>query len=131
MRSAISLIDEWEVKDSLIGLCFATTASNTGIRNGCATLIKSELKRAILRLPCRHHIQELHVKHAFSALFGERNGPDDLMFKRFQSQWEEISKDTNDLQLFEWPGFEREKDAPQNFYQAHQATRKWLEAKIE
>jgi hypothetical protein len=83
MRSAISLIDEWEVKDSLIGFCFDTTASNTGISNGCATLIESELKRAILRLLCRHPIQELHVKHAFSALFGERNGPDDLMFKRF------------------------------------------------
>jgi hypothetical protein len=130
MRSAIYLIDEWEVKDSLIGLCFDTTASKTGIRNGCATLIESKLKPAILWLPCRHHIQELHVKHAFSAVFGERSGPDDLIFKRFQSQWEESSKDTNDLQLFEWPSFEREKDAPQIFYQA-QATRNWLEAHIE
>lgn len=96
-KAALHLANEWKVNDSLVGFCFDTTASNTGVRAGSATIIQNELKRRLLWLSCRHHMYELHIKHAFTKLFGERTGPGDLLFKWFQSTWHETNHDTNDL----------------------------------
>ena len=50
--------------------------------------------------PCRHHIEELHIKHAFEKLFGGRTGPDDLLFEWFkQTIWPEIDKEPTDLSI--------------------------------
>jgi hypothetical protein len=96
-KAALELANIWEVKNSIVGFCFDTTASNTGVRAGSATIIKKELNRRLLWLSCRHHMYELHIKHAFSKLFGERTGPDDLLFKWFQSTWPDINLETNNL----------------------------------
>ena len=99
-KAAILLTREWKVFDSIIGYSFDTTASNTGVRAGSATLIQQEMGRRILWLPCRHHILELIIKFAFTALFGERTGPNDLFFKWFQSIWPTIDTDTTDLSKY-------------------------------
>jgi hypothetical protein len=57
-------LNEWQLVDQVVGLSFDTNASNTGAFRGSATLIEIGLNRAVLWLPCRHHIYELHVKHA-------------------------------------------------------------------
>ncbi|KAI9550672.1 hypothetical protein GHT06_013437 [Daphnia sinensis] len=85
-QAALRMAKEWQIKDNIIGVCFDTTASNTGARQGAAILIESELKRALLYLACRHHHCELHIKHAFTALRGERDRPDEPIFKRFQKR---------------------------------------------
>jgi hypothetical protein len=41
------MLESWSVKDKVIGFCFETTASNSGIRNGCCALMEKELKRAV------------------------------------------------------------------------------------
>lgn len=59
----IELLIKWGVSKDVIGIVFDTTASNTGIRAGCAKLIESALQRAILWLACRHHVYELHIRY--------------------------------------------------------------------
>ena len=104
MNSTVDLLDEWKVKDEVIGMSFDTTSSNSGIRNGCCSLMEIKLARALLWCACRHHTSELHVKHAWQAIRGDRVvGPEEQLFKKFQADWETIDRDTNDLNLFEWP----------------------------
>ena len=96
-KAALELASIWEVKNSIVGFCFDTTACNTGVRAGSTTIIQKELNRRLLWLSCRHHMYELHIKHAFTKLFGERTGPDDLLFKWFQSIWPDLNLETNNL----------------------------------
>ena len=58
----------WNILENIVGICFDTTASNTGNKKGEATLIKIELKRPLLWLACCHNHNELHIKHAFTGL---------------------------------------------------------------
>ncbi|KAK4024350.1 hypothetical protein OUZ56_009768 [Daphnia magna] len=106
-KNAVSdLLSTWKITESVIGLVFDTTASNTGIHRGCATLLEKELGRAIMWLACRHHIYELHVKHVWAAVIGEANSPIEPLMKRFQQDWNDLDRGTEGLCLFEWDGDE-------------------------
>ena len=61
LSQALELANIWEVKNSLVGFFFDTTASNTGVRAGSATIIQKELNRGLLWLSCRHHMNQLHI----------------------------------------------------------------------
>ena len=76
MRAAlIETLRVWEIPhDRVIGMSWDTTSSNTGQHAGSATLFESELQRAVLWLACRHHVGELHVKHADIAARGAWQG---------------------------------------------------------
>ena len=54
--SILQTLDEWGLKDRISGLCFNTTASNTGLKGGVCVLIERELERDLLNLACRHHV---------------------------------------------------------------------------
>ena len=54
-------LQEWNVDKLIVGMCFDTTASNTGWLRGAAVRIESKLKRPLMWLPCRHHIAELFL----------------------------------------------------------------------
>ncbi len=100
--AVINLLSEWSVLNRLIAQVFDTTASNTGVRSGCAALIEKTIGRALLWLPCRHHVLELHIRHVWEALTGKPNSPSEKLFKRLQDQWEQIDHDPTDLTLFDW-----------------------------
>lgn len=92
----------WEIpNESVIGMSWDTTASNTGQRMGSAALFEREMKRGILWLACRHHIGELHVKHADIEVRGAWNGPTDLLFEQFREHFPAIPRE--DLQIWNWP----------------------------
>ncbi len=97
------MVEDLKVKENVIALVFDTTASNTGLRNGCGVLIEKDLNRSLLCLACRHHVYEVHMKNIWQDLSGKTVGPDELLFKRFQSDWNSFSHDLHDLKLFEWP----------------------------
>ena len=104
MTSTLSMLESWSVKDKVIGFCFETTASNSGIRNGCCALMEKELKRTVLWCACRHYSTELHIKHAWQKITHETTiGPEDVLFKKFQKEWEMLDQDSSNLNLFEWP----------------------------
>ena len=61
----VKVVQEWEIPHScIIGISWDTTSSNTGIWQGSATLFEKELGNSVMWLACRHHIGELHIKHA-------------------------------------------------------------------
>ena len=72
----INAVQRWEIHPSvIIGMSWDTTTSNTGVHKGSAKRFEEEyIKRAILWLGCRHHIGELHIKHANIVVRGETTG---------------------------------------------------------
>ena len=76
MANALThMIQEWEIPASHIkGMCWDTTASNTGCHQGAASVYERQLGEAILWLACRHHIGELHIRHADQEVRGAWNG---------------------------------------------------------
>ena len=62
-NSTVELLKEWEAWDPTVGVVFDTTASNTGCNQGSVTLLEKEKKRALIKMPCRRHVIELHAVH--------------------------------------------------------------------
>jgi hypothetical protein len=74
-RALIDVLQDWGIPAKvIIGMSWDTTASNTGVHRGSATLFEQELGHSILWLACRHHIGELHIKHANEQVRGKLNG---------------------------------------------------------
>ena len=91
--AVVRCIDDWNVRDIIRGLCFDTTASNTGQYAGACSLIQKALDRELLHLACRHHIMEIVAEKAFSIMkIATSTGPDILLFKRFQDNWNRIDQ---------------------------------------
>lgn len=61
-------LQAFDIYDNLVGMCFDTTASNTGPHNGAAALLENELGKSLLWIACRHHVAELHVGWADYAI---------------------------------------------------------------
>ncbi|KAK3882971.1 hypothetical protein Pcinc_012692 [Petrolisthes cinctipes] len=88
-----ALIQEWGLYVDVIGLCFDTTAANTGRCNGACILIEQKLGRDLFHLACRHHILELMLGAVFAAAASSASsGPDIKQFKSFQKQWKVLVK---------------------------------------
>ena len=92
-QAVVSLLKKWNLEDTVRGLCFDTTASNTGRSNGACMLIEQALGLDLLYFACRHHVHELVLAAAFKAALGGTSGPDVLLFKRFQTQWVFIDRE--------------------------------------
>ena len=102
-ESVIIQLEEFKIKDQVVGLSFDTTATNTGSVQGACTRLEAALGRKLMWLACRRHIQELHVKHVDSKL-RPTSGPKDTLFVRFQEAWPDIlqSIDYSNLNKFSW-----------------------------
>ncbi len=90
------LLDEWGCTNTVVGMTFDTTSSNTGqVTAGCISL-QLALKKVMLWLACRHHIGEVFLTHVFKALKIEvSKSPDVTVFVRFKENFESLSyKDT-------------------------------------
>jgi len=90
------VLEEWHLCERVGGLCFDTTASNTGKKAGACALLEQKLQHNVLYFPCRHHIMELITGAAFekTAGTGGSSGPEIKLFKRFRDQWEFIDKES-------------------------------------
>jgi hypothetical protein len=73
-------------------MCFDTTASNTGRKNGACVLIEQKLGKDLLYLPCRHHIFELVLEAVISVTVTPSASPEILIFKKFQAHWASLDK---------------------------------------
>ena len=91
-----------ERKDiKLVGMCFDTTASNTGVRQGSATRLDKQVSYSLLWFGCRHHAAERHMVWADEAVRGApKPGGEDPLFKRFENHFDFI--DLDDLKF--WDG---------------------------
>ena len=68
---------------------------------GSVTRYEKEIGKALLWLACRHHVPELHIKHAHEVVRGPSKGPEDQLFKRFRDVFPTIDK--LDRSTWEWP----------------------------
>ena len=93
-QAVLTALEDWELEERVRGLCFDTTAVNSGLVNGACTLIEQKLDRPVLHLACRHHVYELVLEKAFSTCLGVSSGPDIQLFKRFKGEWELIDRTT-------------------------------------
>ena len=58
-----NLLDSFNLGQFIHGVCFDTTASNTGYLRGACARLANFNGRPLLLLACRHHVGELHIKH--------------------------------------------------------------------
>ena len=105
----LSLLEEFGVTNSVIGMSFDTTASNTGAHQGSCARLESQLQKALLWVACRRHVLELHIKHVAKVLAEnvsgrKQTGPVNTLFKRMQDNWPELMPmiDLADLNKFNW-----------------------------
>lgn len=85
-------LQEWGIGDKIVGMCFDTTASNTGRMKGACTLIEKQLGKNLLYLACRHHILEVVLRSVFEHKMGSTTGPQPDIFRRFQMHWANIDQ---------------------------------------
>ncbi len=81
-----NLLEHWNVTNKVKAMCFDTTASNSGQKNGACVLLEGKNKQNLLHLACRHHIYELVLESAFSVTIKYSASPDIQLFKRFQTK---------------------------------------------
>ena len=80
-------LDEWGLKDRLSGLCFNTTASNTGLKDRVCVLIEWKLERNLLNLACRHHVGEIVLEKVFGLHDALSKSPNIELFHHFKEYW--------------------------------------------
>ena len=85
-ESTLTNSDKWTCREDIFAGSFDTTSANTGVHEGAMTHIEEMLKRKVLWMPCRHHIAELHIKHAFQKVMHFTSSQNDPLFKAF-NEW--------------------------------------------
>lgn len=70
-----ALIDEFNLRDRIVGLICDAENVNIGHISGVCVLVEFHLETDLARLMCRHHIYELVVKSVFELSFGKSVGP--------------------------------------------------------
>jgi len=91
-RANFQLLNIWEVAGDTVGMCFDTTASNTGSKNGACVLLEQLMGRHLLYFACRHHMHEVIIGEIYSVLLGPSRGPNIALFERFQQCWPTINQ---------------------------------------
>lgn len=87
-----AMINEWGVENTIVGLVFDTTASNSGWKNGACVKLETLLGRKIFYFACRHHAMERILCAVWKELFGETSSPDTPEFKDFQQHWGSLAQ---------------------------------------
>lgn len=86
----------WNISDQVKCMCFDTTSVNSGPRNGACILLEQKLDKDMLWCACRHHILEIMLEAVVILSLGPSQGPDIMIFKRFQTKWEFIDRSNYD-----------------------------------
>ncbi|KYM96042.1 hypothetical protein ALC62_13306, partial [Cyphomyrmex costatus] len=90
--AVVDALYECNLSEHVKAMCFDTTSSNTGPRNGACVLVEEKLEKKLIHLACRHHILELILRNVFETCWPSTSGPNVPVFKRFQQHWGEIDK---------------------------------------
>ena len=84
----LNLLEYYDIVDNMIGVCYDTTAPNTGKFAGAVTILSTILNTSLVWCMYRHHIIEVHIKHFMTALTGaETKSPRREIYVRLQKVW--------------------------------------------
>lgn len=90
-KAVISVVlCEWKLNNQIKGLCFDTTASNTGINVGTYVKIEQLLQRELWNLSCCHHVLEIILSSVFLKAIRPSSGPNVEIFQNFCLKWSGI-----------------------------------------
>jgi len=90
-NAILETVDEWGLRDRIKGLCFDTTASNTGAKGGVCIRLESDIGGQLLNLACRHHVAEIMLENVFS-LHDVSKSPNIEIFGHFKEYWPSIDQ---------------------------------------
>ena len=90
-HAVLDSLDEWGLRDRIRGLCFDTTASNTGIHGGVCVLLENDIGREMLHLACRRHVSEIVLAKVYS-LCDVSKSPNLELFSNFKDFWPQIDQ---------------------------------------
>lgn len=89
-----SALNDWNVENNVMAMCYDTTASNTSTSIGACAVLEQKLDRQLLHFACRHHVMELLVGAAFkSTIEPTSSGPNILLFNKFRKAWPNLQHD--------------------------------------
>ena len=91
-KATFQLLTIWNVENYNVGMCFDTTASNTGSKNGACILLEKLMEKNLLYFACRHHMHEVIIGEIYSVLLGPSSGPNIALFEQFQKCWSSINQ---------------------------------------
>ena len=74
VSAIIKELDNFEIKQKIIGICYDNAPVNVGHEGGVGVLLEKELNRKLLKISCRHHFYELVLTEVFKKLFGKTSG---------------------------------------------------------
>ena len=92
-------LEEWGVKEQVLGMVFDTTASNSGEHSGACRYLEEWLRFPVLWLACRRHMAELHLGTAVKLIMGATKDPGMAMFRRLRTEWRELDINLSYLEL--------------------------------
>lgn len=90
----ISLVDEFNLRNRIVGLVCDTENTNTGYYGGACTKFEMKIEKDLLRLCCRHHIMELVLKEVCIQVLGDNSTPE-FSFDGSEQliyRWKQINK---------------------------------------
>ena len=67
-HSTVALLEEWNCTDSVVGMVFDTTSSNTGHKTAGCIQVQRLLNKPLVGFACRHHIKEIILTHVWVGL---------------------------------------------------------------
>ena len=95
--AVIETLEQWGVKDRIIGGVFDTTNTNSGGNKGIMVLLEGYLGRKVLHLYCRHHSYERFLNDAAETLLGQSKAPETGLYKELQAIWKVLDLDQLEL----------------------------------
>ncbi len=91
-NTVFKAIQEWELEEQVVSLCFDTTNVNAGRVKGAAIILERLLGRSLIYFPCRHHIYELILKLVYEFFMGKSKADIVLLFENFKKAWDSIDQ---------------------------------------
>ena len=97
-EAIIELLDMYDIRNHIVTFWQDTTAANTGPYKGAFIMLCKELGVALLRVNCRHHIKELHIKHYASPVTHMGiSSTWDALFLVYRKQLDTINQEEGDF----------------------------------
>ena len=96
-NAVVDNLKTWSCESQVIGMCFDTTAANTGKVKGACKLLEVALGRNLLWLACRHHMFEVLLADVFTACQGPSTGPEIAIFKLLRDNWSKIHHESKHI----------------------------------
>ena len=93
------MLDDWDIEELCVAMCFDTTASNTGKFNGACILLEGLLDHPLLWTACRHHILEVVLSRILKFFFGESSGPKVEVFEILKKKWPSLDLTRNTIHM--------------------------------